>query len=401
LSPSDFFQKEIELENDDFSHKVGDIESILSLFLAKGAPEHLLQCHYRSREESLIKFSAHEWYQNKLMLFPSTGKQSIVKGLQFYHLPETIYDQGYSRTNKKEAEAVAQAAFEHAKNYPELSLGIVAFSVAQKEMIQTCLASIRIDDISCEHFFQGQNKHPFFIKNLENVQGDERDVMFISIGYGRTKEGGLSLNFGPLNKEGGARRLNVLITRAKFSMKVFCNFTAADMDLKHSQSAGVSALHKFLAYAEKGFIKPSSSQKKNIKPSFSFAIYQALLRYGVKAQYKVGASGIIDIGIFDQTNTKQFAMGIICDDGAINSSTSIRDKDILRHQVLTNSGWDLHRIYSVAFYQNYETEMARLIQIIEDKIVKNIEPNTVKNQNIISITSQISKKTELQKISVV
>jgi superfamily I DNA and/or RNA helicase len=220
MPPSNMFDtisKDDENEEDDF---VGDMESILGLFVGQNAPQRMLRWHYRSRHESLITVSNHKFYDNKLVVFPSPDSEKNDSGLIYHYLPETSYDRGGTKTNKLEAKAVALAVMEHAKSNPNLSLGVAAFSVVQMQAILDEIEQLRRSNPNHESFFTAHPHEPFFVKNLENVQGDERDVIFISIGYGKTAEGYFAMGFGLINHEGGERRLNVLISRAKIRCEV-------------------------------------------------------------------------------------------------------------------------------------------------------------------------------------
>ena len=226
LPPTSFFDALIKADDDEEEEEIvpGDMESILNLFLAQNSHERMLKWHYRSRHDSLIAVSNYEFYDNKLVTFPCSGLNPDSKGLIFHHLPETNYDRGKTRTNPLEAKKVAEAIMAHARDNPDLTLGVAAFGVTQRDAILNQLELLRRKDFSCEEFFKSHPHEPFFMKNLENVQGDERDVILISIGFGKTKEGFLPMIFGPLNNEGGERRLNVLITRARHVCRVFSNF---------------------------------------------------------------------------------------------------------------------------------------------------------------------------------
>lgn len=231
MPPTNFFDSLAkEADDDDEDQFVSDMESILGLFVGQNAPQRMLRWHYRSRHESLITVSNHEFYEDKLVVFPSPDSAKEHSGLVFHYLKGTSYDRGRSRTNKLEAKAVAEAVIEHALQRPHLSLGVAAFSKAQMQAVLDEVEVLRRSNPSAEAFFHAHSFEPFFVKNLENVQGDERDVMFISIGYGKTAEGYLAMEFGPLNNEGGERRLNVLITRARLRCEVFTNLRADDID---------------------------------------------------------------------------------------------------------------------------------------------------------------------------
>ena len=241
LPPTRFFDSAMgsdEYDDDDDS-VTGDLESVLSLFGQMNAPSRMLRWHYRSRHESLINVSNQEFYENQLVVFPSPDHGKQVSGLRHHYLPDTVYDRARSRTNREEALAVAKAAMDHARTNPDMTLGVAAFSTAQRGAIEDALEKLRDEDRSCEEFFADHPHEPFFVKNLENVQGDERDVMFISVGYGRDANGNVTMNFGPLNQEGGERRLNVLITRAKHRCEVFSNLRAQDIRVEQGSAIGV------------------------------------------------------------------------------------------------------------------------------------------------------------------
>ena len=278
LPPTRFFDAMIGDGDDDEeveSVKAG-LESILNLIVSQGAPQRMLRWHYRSRHESLIAVSNHEFYDDKLVIFPSPHSERDQLGLVFRHLPETVYDRGKTRTNPLEAKAVAEAVLEHARQHPDLTLGVAAFSSPQAQAILDVLELLRRRDPACEDFFNQHPHEPFFVKNLESVQGDERDVIFISIGYGKTAEGYVAHNFGPLNSEGGERRLNVLITRARLRCEVFTNLRHDDIDLARTQSRGIAALKTFLKYAETGVLDVPRPTGGEADSPFEEAIMQAI-----------------------------------------------------------------------------------------------------------------------------
>jgi len=257
LPPTRFFAKltgndDDRDEDDEVTFQARDAESILDLCLAKGLPHRMLNWHYRSKHQSLIAVSNQQFYDNRLFLVPSPYDAVAGMGLKFHYLPDAHYDRGNTRTNPKEARIVAEAVMRHAQETPDRTLGVATFSVAQRQAIQNELEMLRKQNPATEEFFGRGTSEPFFIKNLENIQGDERDVIFISLGYGRTKEGVLSMSFGPLNSDGGERRLNVLISRAKLRCEVFSSITGDDIDLSLSRGRGVAALKVFLSFAQSG-----------------------------------------------------------------------------------------------------------------------------------------------------
>ena len=366
LPPTSFFDAALEGDEDVYD-SVGDMESILSLFLAQGTPERMLRWHYRSEHDSLIAVSNSEFYDNRLVVFPSPGVNPFARGLNLHHLPNNYYDRGATRTNVGEAKEVAQAVMKHAREFPDLSLGVVAFSVAQRDAIEVQLELLRRIDPTCEEFFSAGRFEPFFVKNLENVQGDERDVIFISVGYGKNQDGYMAMSFGPLNKDGGERRLNVLISRAKKAMDVFSNFTAGDIDLNRSKARGVVALKNFLAYAETGNLEQPYSTDKDTDSPFEDAVIQALRAHGYQLEPQVGTAGFfVDIGVVNPDRPGSYLLGIECDGATYHSSRSARDRDRLRQEVLERLGWRLHRIWSTEWFRKPQVELERAIAAIEE-----------------------------------
>lgn len=364
MPPTDFFGREVEV--DDENNTTGDIESILSMFKAAGCAERYLRWHYRSRHESLIAVSNAEFYDHKLVIFPAAGTDPLVTGISFEHLPDTLYDRGRTRTNKGEAKAVAQAVMAHATLRPQLSLGVAAFSVAQRDLIDVEVELLRRRTPQAESFFSQHASEPFFVKNLENIQGDERDAIFISIGYGRNETGKIAREFGPLNKEGGHRRLNVLITRAKMIMRVFCNFKAEDMALDASAKHGVRALKNFLKYAETRQLEVSHETGKEADSPFETEVIQALRELGHDIEPQVGTAGyFIDMAARDPDRPGRYLLAIECDGAAYHSSRSARDRDRLRQGVLEGLGWTFHRIWSTDWFRNRQQEISRVVVAIE------------------------------------
>lgn len=364
MPPTDFFGRDIELDDED--NATGDIESILSLFKAAGCWERYLRWHYRSRHESLIAVSNAEFYDNKLVIFPSSGSNPHASGIRFDHLPETVYDRGRTRTNKGEAKAVAAAVMEHATTTPHLSLGVAAFSVAQRDLIQIEVELLRRGTPEAEPFFSRHVNEPFFVKNLENIQGDERDAIFISIGYGRNETGKIAKEFGPLNKDGGHRRLNVLITRAKMAMRVFCNFTADDLELDASAKHGVRALKNFLKYAETKQLEVARETGRATDSPFETEVMEALRDLGYLVEPQVGTAGyFIDMAVKDPDQPGRYLLAVECDGAAYHSSRSARDRDRLRQGVLEGLGWRFHRIWSTDWFRNRAQEIKRVAEAIE------------------------------------
>ena len=367
MPPTDFFNKALEL--DDEESQTADIESILSMFLSQGASESMLRWHYRSRHDSLIAVSNREFYDGRLMIFPSPGVNPYAKGLTFNHLPESVYERGSSRTNPIEACAVAEAVMRHAKAHPDMTLGVVAFSTAQRDRILLEIERLRRLDPSCEEFFTTGKLEGFFVKNLENVQGDERDVIFISVGYGRTAAGNVSRGFGPVNREGGERRLNVLITRARLAMEVFSNFTADDIKTESNSPFGVRALKSFLHYAQTGELDHRHETGKEADSPFEEAVSDAICQLGYDIEPQVGSAGFyIDIAVRDPEKPGRYILAVECDGASYHSSATARDRDRLRQSVLEGLGWRFHRIWSTDWFRDPPRESVRLKNSIEQAL---------------------------------
>lgn len=380
MPPTSFFDKVIEADKiDEDEDYVGDVESILGLFLAQNAPQRMLRWHYRSRHESLITVSNKEFYKNRLVVFPSSMQHAENMGLVFHHLKDTVYDRGNTQTNPEEARIVAEHVMRHAREHPELTLGVSAFSIQQMQAIIDRLEIMRRVDPSAESFFQSHPEEPFFVKNLENVQGDERDVIFISIGYGRDKDGILTMSFGPLNREGGERRLNVLITRARQKCVVFSNITGDDIDLSRSQSRGVACLKTFLTFAEKGIMDLPGETSRDAESEFELQVYEMLVEKGYTVHQQVGCADFyIDLAIVHPEDPGRYLLGIECDGASYHSARSSRDRDCLRQAVLERKGWNIYRIWSTDWFKSPNTEMAKLEQHISNLLSEKISSTPAK-----------------------
>lgn len=370
LPPTSFFDSiasDTDSEDDEEAATTADMESILGLVAGQGATQRMLRWHYRSRHESLIALSNKEFYDNRLVVFPSPESTKKGLGLVFHHLKDTAYDRGRSRTNRMEALAVAQAVMHHAHTNPRLTLGVAAFSLTQADAIIDELERLRSGDPVAEAFFSRHPFEPFFVKNLESVQGDERDVILISVGYGKDENGYMSMSFGALNGSGGERRLNVLITRARLSCEVFSNLTHDDIDLARTQARGVAAFKAFLKYAATGILDVPDTGRADQDSVFEEQVADALERAGHKLVAQVGSGGFrIDLAVVDPDCPGRYLLGIECDGATYHSSRSARDRDRLREQVLVSIGWRIHRIWSTDWFTNPEGELKRTIKAIDE-----------------------------------
>jgi len=372
LPPTAFFSKmtgQTDGDDDDGAAKVADIESILGLFTARGLPMRMLRWHYRSRHESLIAISNRQFYENKLVIVPSPFTAQSGLGLRFHHIQDGVFETGTTRTNPTEAKAVARAIVHHAKTTPELSLGVVAFSVGQRKAILEQLELLRRQLAPAEEaFFQLHPTEPFFVKNLENVQGDERDVILISIGYGPSAIGAKPpMRFGPVGQEGGERRLNVLISRAKRRCEVFASMTdeAIDPDFASTRK-GVFALKLFMHFARTGRMSLAESIGRDRHSVFEAQVAQALHDRGYQVHQDVGVSGLfVDIAVASPDHPDRYLLAIECDGPSYRGARSARDRDRLRRSVLENQGWVVHRIWSGDWFKRPQEQLDRAIAVIE------------------------------------
>lgn len=369
LPPTSFFSRMTEASNDDDDDatQVADIESILGLFVARGMPQRMLRWHYRSRHQSLIAVSNSQFYENKLFIVPSPYTEEAGMGLRFHYVDKGIFESGASKSNPIEAKRVATAILEHIQSNPELSLGVATFSVSQRKAIQDELELLRRLNPQYEDFFHAHPGEPFFIKNLENIQGDERDVIMISVGYARNAQGYLAMRFGPLGSQGGERRLNVLISRAKRRCEVFASITDEDIDLERAKGVGVLAFKLFLQYARTGRLSMSTPSGRPMDSVFEEQVAAALQAKGYQVHPQVGIAGFfIDLAIADPELPGRYLLGIECDGSAYHSSRSARERDRLRQAVLEDHGWIIHRIWSTDWFQRPEEQLQKVINAIEN-----------------------------------
>lgn len=375
LPPTSFFEQYLEVNEDKESagFQVSDLQSILGLCSAQNmgplidGRTPMLQWHYRSRHSSLITVSNHEFYDNRLFIVPNPVGSGTDLGLRFHHIDGGYFDRGKSGTNHAEAVAIADAVMEHAEKHPDKTLGVGAFSVRQRDAILDQVELRRRERVELENFFSTSKIEPFFVKNLENIQGDERDVVFISVGYGKNSEGRMFMNFGPLNNEGGERRLNVLITRAKERCEVFSSITADDIDLSRTQARGVIVLKTFLSYAETGNLDIAMPTGRDFDSEFERQVAKELTASGCRVEPQVGVAGFfIDLAIVDPDRPGRFLLGIECDGATYHSTRSARERDRQRQAVLEDRGWIIHRIWSTDWFLRPEDELRKVMAAIEE-----------------------------------
>ena len=370
MPPSNFFNASVEVEDsDEETGDVTDFESILDL-CSTALPQLRLKWHYRSKFEQLITFSNKNFYDNTLVTFPSSKVDAKWRGVDYY-FADGVYDRK-GHNNRKEAEFIVDLIYKNIDMYPNRSLGVVAFSVAQQDLIERLLMKKREMNPSKESFFRKDAAEPFFVKNLETVQGDERDTIIFSVAYAKDSTGNLMHNFGPLNRAGGERRLNVAVTRAKMNVQLVSSIHHTDIDLKRTQSEGARLLKEYLDYAENGNIALERTVTVNpfeqFDSEFEMEVCDFLKEQGFTVDTQVGCSNFrIDLGL-KRPGTSDYVLAIECDGATYHSSKNARDRDRLRQQILEGMGWRFYRIWSTDWFKNNAVEKERLLRAATDAI---------------------------------
>jgi very-short-patch-repair endonuclease len=370
LPPTSFFDRVVadEEEQDDGdaasgfglagAAKATELESILALCEARGLNSAMLRWHYRSRHPSLIEVSNAEFYR-RLIMPPAPSAERGKEGL-ILHRVAGAYDRGGKRINAIEAEAVVDAVVEHARTCRDLSLGVVTFSSVQRDAIGDLLDTRRRSDDALDAFLREGQGEDVFVKNLENVQGDERDVIFVSVGYGPRVAGARldSMGFGPVSAEGGERRLNVLFTRARSRCAIFCSFAPGDIDPDRARGEGARVLKRFLDYAETGVLEERvSATAQDADSPFEEAVASVLEGLGYTVDKQVGSAGFkIDLAVRHPDQPGRYMLAVECDGATYHQALWARERDRMRQEVLETMGWRFHRIWSTDwFYRRGET----------------------------------------------
>jgi very-short-patch-repair endonuclease len=370
MPPSNNFGRKEDEDSDE-----GDMESILDQALAARLPHLRLTGHYRSRHETLIAFSNSHYYDNALTTFPSAEtKQSAVTLRRI----EGVYAKGRGQNNSIEAQAVVAEVVKRLQGMldgePELSIGIVTINSQQQRMVEDFMDEARRKNPELERFFVATDEYdPIFVKNLESVQGDERDIIMLSLTYGPTEQGSrtMSMNFGPLNKQGGERRLNVAITRATSEVIVFSSFDSSMVDLSRTQATAVAHLKNYIEFAERGPVALAEYSSANygvdhFDSEFEQSVAIELREKGWKVQTQVGVSKFrVDLGIIHPDRPGEYLAGVECDGATYHGSPSARDRDRVRQAILENLGWRIVRFWSTDYFQEQEYALRKLHERLE------------------------------------
>ena len=387
MPPTSFFTSS---NVDEDEADIDDLESILEDCRTLEIPSLQLNWHYRSRHESLIAFSNNEYYDGKLITFPSVDdKQTKVKFVPV----EGVYDKGGRRSNRAEAEAIVKEVERRLTSDSNTqSIGIIAFSVVQQNLIEDLLQEMLDHKLAVKQAADALYE-PIFVKNLENVQGDERDVILFSVGYGPDKKGNVSMNFGPLNNAGGERRLNVAVSRARQEMMVFSTMRSSHIDLRRSKARGVEGLKHFLEYAEQQVLA-ENIQSTASRPDTPLArqIADAIAEKGYVVNVNVGRSHFkVDVAVSRQESPDAYVLGILLDGESYRDTQTTRDREIVQPSVLEGLGWRVMRIWSVDWLNNP--------QRVIDRVMEQLQAAPVKQETATPVKFDISKEKVIEKPS--
>lgn len=380
LPPTNFFSVSTSNTDTDYDDEEDAAEEEVYDSILEAAadvlPSRTLRWHYRSRNEQLITFSNREIYRNELVTFPGSRENEPDTGVEFVFVADGYYEGGGRNYNTPEARRCMALVKEHIERHPDRSLGIIAFSEKQQQAIALEIQRFREQNPKYEPFFKEDREGAFFVKNLENVQGDERDTIIFSVGYAKTKAQKaagrpMAMRFGPLGISGGERRLNVAITRAKINIKMVSSILPSDIDLGRTNSDGIRMLRAYLAFAMRGGAASADGSRGQLPDDFADEVYAYLCESGYKAKRYVGCSGYrIDIAVLNPANEDEFAAGIECDGMTYASARTARDRDRLREAVLKEMGWNMYRVWSAEWYKNPDVEKKRLIDFLRESIEK-------------------------------
>jgi len=370
LPPTSFFSRMTQDGDSGEDHfTTTDAESILDVCSSHFRPTRSLRWHYRSQHHSLIAFSNHSFYRGNLVIFPSPYGQGGKLGVRAVYLADAIYE---NQTNLREAKRVVDALVEHIASRPNESLGIVTLNIKQRdliaELLEERLKSVRGADSYRDHWAsEGQ---PLFIKNLENVQGDERDAIIISTTFGKPPgSSAVRQNFGPISRQGGWRRLNVLFTRAKKSIALYTSLRPEDIVMDSTTPDGTKALRNYLEYARTGSLITVDETDREPDSDFEISVMDMLKLRGYEVTPQLGVAGYrIDIAVKHPEAPGSYLAAIECDGATYHSALSVRDRDRIRQEILESLGWRgrIWRIWSTDWFRTPRQESEKLISFLED-----------------------------------
>ena len=379
MPPTNFFMRAEDDDPDGDVDVEGDMESILDEMQSAGISKHTLRLHYRSRRESLIAFSNSRYYDGELVTFPAP--EAPGKGVRLVR-PKGFYERGGACHNEGEARAITAEIVRRVTHADEAvrnqSIGVVTFNTSQQTLIEDLLDEARNRNPNLEWAFSNDapNAEPVFVKNLETVQGDERDVILFSVTYGPDQSGHITMNFGPLNRQGGERRLNVALTRARYEMVVYSTLHPDQINLARTQARAVRDLKHFLEYAERGQAALGAAvhgPKGDFESPFESAVAKSLRDKGWDVLPQIGVSAYrIDLGIVHPDVTGRFLAGVECDGAMYHSSAFARERDRIRQEVLEGLGWTLERVWSTDWWTNRAGALEKLHTALEQHLAADL-----------------------------
>lgn len=373
LPPTNFFDRMVDSGDDEDEDEapaaISGMESILDICQQLFTPVRSLRWHYRSQHESLIAFSNHHFYKN-LIVFPSPYAKNPGLGVKYRHVRSGVYK---DRQNLPEAQRLVDAVLEHMLKRPDESLGVVTLNQTQRELIEELLdKKLKTFEEGAEFLGRWEAEGwPFFVKNLENVQGDERDVIFISTTFGKAAgTDKVRQNFGPISRPDGWRRLNVLFTRSKRRVELFTSMGPEDIIVDEKTPLGTKALRDYLDFAKRGVLVTTDEGVRDPDSDFEVSVANVIssMGYGVKPQLGV-AGFFIDMAVRNPDRPGEFLAGIECDGATYHSGFSVRDRDRIRQEILESLGWRgrIHRIWSTDWFYNPRREIERLRSFLEER----------------------------------
>lgn len=373
LPPTSFFDRLMDggedEESDDTPTVIAGMDSILDICQQLFHPVRTLRWHYRSRHESLIAFSNHHFYKN-LIVFPSPYTKGARLGVRYRYIRQGIYK---DRQNIPEAHRVVDAVLDHMLRRSEESLGVVTLNQTQRELIEDLLDKRLRNFDEGQKFLTDQEQHgwPFFVKNLENVQGDERDVIFISTTFGKAAgTDKVRQNFGPISRPDGWRRLNVLFTRARLRVELFTSMLAEDIVLEDKTPLGTKALREYLDFARSGVLTTTDETDREPDSNFEVAVANMIRSHDFEVKPQHGVAGFyLDMVVRNPDRRGDFIAAIECDGATYHSSVSARDRDRIRQTILESLGWrnKIYRIWSTDWFFDPRRETAKLLAFLDKR----------------------------------
>lgn len=403
LPPTSFF-KGLSSSDDDEDEDVDTTEeSILELANIQFHPKHRLLWHYRSKHENLIAFSNHYVYDNELVIFPSPTPSVTGMGISLVEVNGT-FQRG---VNPAEAKVMLDAIVQFMKDTPNRSLGVAVMNQSQMEQLEALVLREADSNKSVAKYIDHwatarQGLERFFVKNLENVQGDERDVIFVGTVYGKDPLGKFYQRFGPINGPAGKRRLNVLFSRAKEQIVTFSSIPLGEFNPSPTNE-GATLLKRWLEFSATkrlGEVAHNHDRAGHTDSPFEDHVIEAVRSLGYEAVPQVGVSSyFIDIGVKHPKYPLGYICGIECDGATYHSSKSARDRDRLREEVLNRLGWDLYRIWSTDWFRDplgrrdaLRVYLAERLETLIKNMPKTVQPAAVEPRQIATQTPQTERR---------